>query len=93
MPTDRAIVVFTFKSVERLIREGGTSSWRLDRNHVRLCAFAVCTRNTKRNEAAEDDLRDSADVDDTPKTEDHQSAFLVGKISNVVTCPIHGDKI
>jgi hypothetical protein len=92
MPTDTAIIVFTFKSVERLIREGGTSSWRLDRNHVRRCAFAVCTRNTTRNEAAEDDLRDSAHVDNAPKTEDHQSAFLIGKISNVVPCPILGDR-
>lgn len=91
MRTDAAVIVFTFKSVKRLIREGGTSSWRLDRNHARHCAFAVCTRNSKRNEA-EDDLEDSAHVDDAPKTEDHQSAFLVGKISNVVPCPRHGDQ-
>ena len=63
-------VVFTFKSVERLKREGGTSSWRLDRNHARSCEFAVCTRNAKspRSEGAEP----------------HQSAFMVGKVKDVV---------
>ncbi len=43
--SDEAAVVFTAKSVERILRDGGTSSWRLDRNHARQCAFAVCTRN------------------------------------------------
>jgi hypothetical protein len=50
----------------------------------------VCTRNTKRDEAA-DLLEDPAQIDDAPKTEAHQSAFLVGKISNIVLCPRHGD--
>jgi hypothetical protein len=89
MATSTAIIVFTFKSVERLLREGGTSSWRLNRNHAKKCAFAVCIRNSNRNEA-EDDLEDPAHVHDAPKTEEHQSAFLVGKISNVVQCPRHG---
>ena len=43
--SDRVAVVLTAKSVERILREGGTSSWRLDRKHARQCAFAVCTRN------------------------------------------------
>ena len=45
MSETSAIVVFTAKSVSRLLREGGTSSWRLDRNNARNCTFAVCTRN------------------------------------------------
>ena len=92
MPTDTALIVFTFKSIERLLREGGTSSWRLNRNHAKQCVFAVCTRNTKRNEA-EDDLEDPGHVGDAPKTEAHQSAFLVGRIGNIVRCPRHGDKM
>ena len=66
-------VVFTFKSVERLLREGGTSSWRLDRNHGRGCEFAVCTRNGR-----------SAW---TEGNEPHQSAFLVGRVKDVVPSP------
>ena len=68
--SQEAVVVFTFKSVEHLIQEGGTLSWRLDRNHARLCPFVVCTRNahSKRVEGPEA----------------HHSAFLVGKVRDVV---------
>ena len=36
-----AVIVFTAKSIDRLLREGGTSSWRLDRNHARKCTYAA----------------------------------------------------
>ena len=71
--SDEAAVVFTAKSVEHILREGGTSSWRLDRNHARQCVFAVCTRNG------------NADWVEGPEA--HHSAFLVGKISEVVPAP------
>jgi len=67
------IVVFTAKSTQHILQEGGTSSWRLDRNHARQCVFAVCTRNAK------------AYWVEGP--EPHHSAFLVGKVSDVVPCP------
>ncbi len=73
MSQDAATVVFTAKSIERILREGGTSSWRLDRNHARQCAFAVCTRN--------------AHADWVEGPEAHQTAFLIGKIRDVVPCP------
>lgn len=65
-------VVFTAKSIERILREGGTSSWRLDRNHARQCEFVVCTRN--------------AYADWVEGQEAHHSAFLVGKVRDVVPC-------
>jgi hypothetical protein len=71
--SDEAAVVFTAKSIERILREGGTSSWRLDRNHARQCVFAVCTRN--------------ANADWVEGPEAHHSAFLVGKIRDVVPGP------
>lgn len=67
---NKVAVVFTFKSIERLLREGGTSSWRLDRNHARACEFAVCTRNGRNAK--------------TEGPEPHQSAFMVGKVKDVV---------
>jgi hypothetical protein len=70
--TQEATVVFTAKSVERILAEGGTSSWRLDRNHARRCPFAVCTRN--------------ANADWVEGTEAHHSAFLIGKVRDVVPC-------
>jgi len=65
-------VVFTAKSIERILREGGTSAWRLDRNHARRCTYAVCTRN--------------AHADWVEGQEAHHAAFIVGKISDVVPC-------
>ena len=68
----KCAVVFTAKSVERILAEGGTSSWRLDRNHARRCSYAVCTRN--------------ANADWVEGPEVHHSAFLVGKVRDVVPC-------
>ena len=69
-------VVFTARSTERILTEGGTSAWRLDRNHARRCKFAVCTRNAHNN---------TWDQGDWPQgKEPHQAAFLVGKILDVV---------
>lgn len=65
-------VLFTAKSIERILSEGGTSSWRMDRNHARQCEYAVCTRN--------------ANADWVEGSEAHHSAFLVGKIRDVVPC-------
>lgn len=70
--SDKVTVVFTAKSVERILQEGGTSSWRLDRNNARHCDFALCTRN--------------AHADWVEGTEPHHSAFLIGKIRDVVPC-------
>jgi hypothetical protein len=68
--SSKTAVVFTAKSIERILKEGGTSSWRLDRNHARQCEFAVCTRN--------------AHADWVEGPEAHHAAFLVGKVSDVV---------
>src|SRR6266545_5212969 len=71
--SDACAVVFTAKSVERILKEGGTSSWRLDRNHARRCVFAVCTRNANANWVEGSEV--------------HRSAFLVGKVRDVVPSP------
>lgn len=70
--SEEIAVVFTAKSIERILDEGGTSAWRLNRNHARRCKYVVCTRNAHANwvEGAEP----------------HHSAFLVGKIRDVVPC-------
>jgi hypothetical protein len=41
------IVVFTSKGPNRILADGGTSSWRLDPKRARDCDFVVCTRNAK----------------------------------------------
>lgn len=72
MPS-HAIVVLTAKSVETILLEGGTSSWRLDRNNARQCEYVVCTRN--------------AHADWAQGPEEHHSAFLIGKVRDVVPAP------
>lgn len=66
-------IFLTAKNVDRILAEGGTSSWRLDRNNARQCTYAVCTRN--------------AYAEWVEGNEAHHSAFIVGKISDVVTSP------
>ena len=68
--TSEILVVFTGKSVETILNDGGTNWWRLDRNRARNCEFVLCTRNTK------------ARWSEGP--EEHHSGFLVGRVSGVV---------
>jgi hypothetical protein len=73
--SDDIAIVFTARSTERILREGGTASWRLDRKHARRCIYAVCTRNAHHHLAE--------------GSEAHHSAFLIGRISDVVLAPDH----
>lgn len=78
--SDKTVVVFTAKSAEHILSEGGTSSWRLDRNNARACDFAVCTQNAH------------ADGDWATGTKDHHAAFLVGKVKDVVPSPTRPER-
>lgn len=71
MPTP-AVVVFTARTVEQILAEGGTSAWKLHPDHARSRAYCVCTRNS------------FARWSKAGHAEPHRTAFLVGKISNVV---------
>jgi len=76
--TQEVAIIFTAKSVETLLQEGGTSSWRLDRNHARQCVYAVCTRN--------------AYAGWVEGPEEHHAAFIVGKVKDVVPSPSRADR-
>ncbi len=64
-----AIAVFTGKSVENILRDGGSSSWVLDRNHAIHREYLVCCRSN---------------IEWVEGPELPGSAFLVGRISDVV---------
>ena len=64
------IQVFTAKSVEVCLEVGGTQSWALDRVHARQCKYAVLCRN--------------AHTDWGDGKEPHGSAFMIGRVSDVV---------
>ena len=68
---ENTIVVFTGKSFEKILREGGSQAWKLDPARARRCKWLVCTQNARNYE----DYADGA----AP----HGSAFLVGRISRI----------
>jgi hypothetical protein len=69
-----AIVVFTSRSLDEILRDGGSRDWRLDADRARDCAYLVCTQN-RRN------------TDFGAPTAPHGAAFLIGRISDVVRSP------
>lgn len=68
--TENVVQVLTYKSIETMLATGGTQSWALDRNRAKGCKYAVCCRN--------------ANTRDAEGKEAHGSAFMVGKVSDVV---------
>ena len=66
-----AIVVFTARSLDDILRDGGSRDWRLDADRARDCEYLVCTQN-RRN------------TDFGAPTAPHGAAFLIGRISGVV---------
>ncbi len=77
MTTNRdTIVVFTARSLDRILREGGSQAWVLNPVNARQCRWLVCTQN-----------RHNPDDEFSDAGEPHGSAFLIGKISGVVRAP------
>lgn len=73
----KAAVVFTFKSIEHICEVGGTQSWRMHQSHFGAFDYVVCARN-RRHEGVEG-------------PEEHGSAFLIGKVRDIVPSTEHDD--
>lgn len=73
MSEEDTIVVFTARSPDRIIREGGSQAWVLNPVRARQAKWLVCTQN-----------RHHPDHEFSDATEPHGTAFLVGKISGIV---------
>ena len=78
--SEDAIVVFTARSPDRIVREGGSQSWVLNAARAKQCTWLVCTQN-----------RHNADHEFSDATEPHGSAFLLGKISAIRQSQEEGD--
>ncbi|MFF0637809.1 hypothetical protein ACFYTS_35560 [Nocardia sp. NPDC004151] len=65
------VVVFTGKSLEKILSEGGSQAWKLDAARAKRCKWLVCTQNAHNYEAFADG------------SEPHGSAFLIGRISRI----------
>lgn len=68
-----ALAIFTGKGTERLLQEGGTGDWVLDRSKARRFQYVVCIKNQHAAWSEGD--------------EPHGAAFLVGKIKDVILAP------
>lgn len=66
------IAVFTARSPDRIVREGGSQAWVLNPVRAKVCKWLVCTQNLH-----------NPDHEFSDATEPHGSAFLVGKIAGV----------
>jgi len=75
---DSAIVVFTSRGTELLLREGGSCSWVLNSKRASECQYLVCVQNRE----PADHGNDWGDV-----SAPHKTAFFIGKISSVVLSP------
>lgn len=72
MSEEDTIVVFTARSPERIVREGGSQSWVLNAARAKQCKWLVCTQN-----------RHNPDHEFSDATEPHGSAFLLGKVCGI----------
>lgn len=72
MSDEEAVVVFTARSPERIVREGGSQAWVLNAARAKQCTWLVCTQN-----------RHNRDHEFSDATEAHGAAFLIGKVSGV----------
>jgi hypothetical protein len=68
--TENVLQVLTSKGTQTILETGGTQSWALDRARAMKCEYAVLCRNANTREAE--------------GKEAHGSAFMVGRIIDVV---------
>ena len=71
--SDEAVAVFTARSPQRIIREGGSQAWALDPTRARKCRYLICVQN-----------QNNPDRDFSDASEPHGAAYMVCKISDVV---------
>lgn len=74
--SDEAIAVFTARSPQRILREGGSQAWALNASRARKAQYLICVQNQHNPN------RDFSDA-----TEAHGSVMLVAKISDVIPAP------
>jgi hypothetical protein len=75
------VVVFTARSPERIVREGGSQAWVLNPARAKQCTWLVCTQN-----------RHNPDHEFSDATEPHGTGFLLGRISAIRKSTGPGDE-
>lgn len=78
--TEDTIVVFTARSPDRIVKEGGSQAWVLNPVRAKQSRWLVCTQNQR-----------NPDHEFSDATEPHGTGFLLGKISSIVHAPESSD--
>lgn len=78
---ENVVAVFTARSPNRIVREGGSQAWVLNPARAKRCKWLVCAQN-----------QHNPDHEFSDATEQHGSAFLVGKISAIAPAPEDGSE-
>ncbi len=79
MIKNKVITVFTFRSTEHILEMGGTQAWTCRQEVAASCEYVVVSRNTKGVPATKDH-----DAIPAEGHEPHGTAFMIGKVSDVV---------
>ena len=72
MNTEDTVAVFTVRSPQRVLREGGTQAWVLNPVRAKQCTWVVCVQN-----------RNHKDHVFEEGTSPHATAFMVGRIASL----------
>ncbi|WP_157080593.1 hypothetical protein [Methylobacterium variabile] len=73
------IAVLTERTLDRVLSDGGTAAWTLNRSVARRHRYVVCVRSAPFTSKSED-------------APPHGSAFLIGRIQDIVTAPENSKK-
>ncbi len=76
---ENAIVVLTARGPKKILEEGGSQAWRLNPSHAKRAEFLVCVQNT-------------GNGDWGGASEPHATAFLIGRISEIVPSPERSER-
>ena len=75
---DESIFVFTHKSINFLTSINGSTSWKIDPFRARKCKYIICVKNRNHR------LAEALALEGIDEMIQHRSAFLIGRVSNVV---------
>jgi hypothetical protein len=78
MNNNDAVCVLTARGIERILADGGSQSWVLDAKRARSCEYVICVQNQ------------GFEVDWGKVSAPHHTAFLVGRLKDVVRSPEEG---
>jgi hypothetical protein len=76
-----SFIVFTARSPDRIVNEGGSQAWVLNPARAKLCKWLICTQN-----------RHNPDHEFSDATEEHGSAFMMAEISAIAASPERPDR-